>query len=438
MDTKDTKDVKTPGINFLKGPISLTHHVSTLYNKNVYVFGEDHQTDRICNNNKTAVLPHIFFDKVLKDNPDKVIDVFIEQPYNEDKVDINTDEFKTAEVQRLQKEKDDNNSMWNEVFGMPIDHKVITINDIPDRALVGRTSYFMPCFIKLKIGQCPYKNKRIHLTDVRQDIGYGFSFWLFMLGKELEKFLDEGVYDIDRNNKTKIKDDFHGTVGMLTHEGKGKEMCACGITCKSAHGVMAKCKDYRKTSRIDKNLNMIKDRSVAIKIFKYFNSAIESLGLTTKLLYQMLEYFDFIVDNYNASTDISGTESITDKVLLQQLSNADAKLKLISRVIAKYGVLLVDYYTITRMFREFKPKTQGQYSESPKDIMIYVGDAHARNYREFFKYMEFTETESTYAHLAELGTECVAFGVPNIGNNLPLPELYSCLDITKIKQPLFS
>jgi hypothetical protein len=142
----------------------------------------------------------------------------------------------------------------------------------------------------------------------------------------------------------------------------------------------------------------------------------------------MLEYVDFIVDNYNKSRDISGTESIADKVLLQQLSNADTKLRLISTILSDYGVLLVDYYTITRIFREFKPKTQGQYSESPKDIMIYVGNAHAENYREFFKYMEFTETESTYAQMH----------VPNVGNNLPLPELYSCLDITKIKQPLFS
>jgi hypothetical protein len=93
-----------------------------------------------------------------------------------------------------------------------------------------------------------------------------------------------------------------------------------------------------------------------------------------------------------------------------------------------------DAYLIARVFKDFdiNKKAYKGATHQPKrahNIIIYAGDAHAHNYRNFLSYVGFTEIDS-------------------IGINLQNPDPYPsstissmptfCLDMRSIKQPLFS
>jgi hypothetical protein len=83
----------------------------------------------------------------------------------------------------------------------------------------------------------------------------------------------------------------------------------------------------------------------------------------------------------------------------------------IGRVVAKYQSLVMDYYLIHRLFREFRI-IEGKYSEKPKHIIIYAGDAHSTRYSEFLTYIGFQKIQEV------------------VSEN-------QYLDISKFKQPFF-
>jgi hypothetical protein len=89
---------------------------------------------------------------------------------------------------------------------------------------------------------------------------------------------------------------------------------------------------------------------------------------------------------------------------------------------------VVDMYTITRLFKKFK-NVKNQ-PESPRNIILYVGDAHATRCRKFLKQLDFKIINETG-------------GIPydNPFNNKYYknsPEYNNCVDISNFKQPFFS
>lgn len=89
---------------------------------------------------------------------------------------------------------------------------------------------------------------------------------------------------------------------------------------------------------------------------------------------------------------------------------------------------VVDMYTITRLFKKFK-NVKNQ-PESPRNIILYVGDAHATRCRKFLKQLDFKIINETG-------------GIPydNPSNNKYYknsPEYNNCVDISNFKQPFFS
>jgi len=93
-----------------------------------------------------------------------------------------------------------------------------------------------------------------------------------------------------------------------------------------------------------------------------------------------------------------------------------------------------DVYLLARMFKDFdmsemEKKAYKGATDQPiraKNIIIYCGDIHATNYREFLKLRGFEEIEE---HMGDL-TEDIAYPIPNTPKN--------CIDMRNIKQPLFS
>jgi hypothetical protein len=83
--------------------------------------------------------------------------------------------------------------------------------------------------------------------------------------------------------------------------------------------------------------------------------------------------------------------------------------------LAKFLGCFMDLYLMLRMFRKFK-HIKYQYSSSPRNIIIYAGDWHSNNYRTLLKDLEFDTIFETKTY----------------------EELGSCIDIEKLKTPLFS
>jgi hypothetical protein len=74
------------------------------------------------------------------------------------------------------------------------------------------------------------------------------------------------------------------------------------------------------------------------------------------------------------------------------------------KFISALKICLMDYYTLARMFRKFR-RVKHTYSETPQDIILYVGDHHARNYRRVLSVLNFSKTHYVYSE-----TQCLDVG----------------------------
>jgi len=95
-----------------------------------------------------------------------------------------------------------------------------------------------------------------------------------------------------------------------------------------------------------------------------------------------------------------------------------------------------DAYLLARIFKDFNmdkidEKAYKGATNQPKrahNIIIYAGDAHSHNYREFLSYIGFTEIDSTGINLDN--PDPYLPSIPNKPKN--------CLDMRNIQQPFFS
>lgn len=89
----------------------------------------------------------------------------------------------------------------------------------------------------------------------------------------------------------------------------------------------------------------------------------------------------------------------------------------LSDVLTVIESLVMDIYTIARIFKEFDIKTQSNQPKDPNNIIIYCGNSHARNLRNIL--------EDLGSKLVNYETQC--------------SDRYEerCLDMRKFQQPLF-
>lgn len=94
-----------------------------------------------------------------------------------------------------------------------------------------------------------------------------------------------------------------------------------------------------------------------------------------------------------------------------------------------------DAYLLARVFKDFnmdemEEKAYKGATHQPKrahNIIIYAGDAHSNNYREFLSYIGFTEIDSSGIDLEKPNPYVHLFDKPK-----------NCLDMRNIQQPFFS
>ena len=119
----------------ISGIISLTQHSSSKYGKKIYVFGEYHSSKHKCSPKKGSIRFDKFVTKTLKQNPDKIIDIYTEE------------EFIKKSIHKKRKR-----AGWarDVDFGSSLDYF---------------TKTFENCLMVNK--KCKEKNVRVHYTDVR-------------------------------------------------------------------------------------------------------------------------------------------------------------------------------------------------------------------------------------------------------------------------------
>jgi len=206
---------------------------------------------------------------------------------------------------------------------------------------------YWECFCPDK-RDCFHKNVRFHYTDVR-------------ISRSTINFIRELSEKINILNFKQIRELF------LTDEGQkykklktGKDFLEYGL------------QQYSKF-KLSKQQENIPYPEIKIKLLEFLYSHLKDDFTINQLTYEGLIKIINNIERFE----------LTNKILADSL-----KTKLISRFIL-YEALFMDVYLISRMFRKFTSKNKNEYSESPKNIIIFVGNVHAERYREILKSLNF-------------------------------------------------
>ena len=122
--------------------------------------------------------------------------------------------------------------------------------------------------------------------------------------------------------------------------------------------------------------------------------------------------------------NILNYEKISEDIFLQSMDS-------LSLFLGTTMVIFADVYLIARLFKDFdmEKKKDKSYFDQPNrahNIIIYCGDKHANNYRNFLSSIGFHDIE----HTGDLTED------PRDSNANKTTR--NCLDMRKIKQPFFS
>jgi hypothetical protein len=223
---------------------------------------------------------------------------------------------------------------------------------------------------------CKYKNIRFHYSDIRSiPILFNFLLYYYYLLEILHKNVNNAQQYYELIDWVELN--------QLTKD-----------PMKYLESTKTKTKIHKQYSKLqypelEKEIENFY-KSIIIDLFRQYLH--EQFITSTKTILELDN------DLKNIEKRLEKSIEITTKVLLMGISR------------------LMDLYLVSRMFRKFK-NIKGRFSEPPTNIIVYVGEQHAENYRRFLDYLGFSKVSS------ESKNENKDF---------------QCLDVTKFKQPFFS
>jgi len=231
----------------IEGPISLTEFKSELLHKHIYLFGDEHTREGKC---KNSIRIDQFIEKIVLDNKDKTIDLFLELDFPNSGRDT-----------KYQIEKTDNN---------------ITYLPTPDYITdIFHKFYF--CFQHDK-KDCKYTNLRTHYTDIR--------------------YLGTNKYVVDYvNNVNNVYHTIQARKILRLYNKNDSKQAIKGIIAdglKILAVLPVKIEDMYKVAKVQKQLDNIKDKNLVDLIYKHFDNK-----LTSSLFNAEVEY-----KSYTEDTDI--------------------------------------------------------------------------------------------------------------------------------------
>ena len=225
--------------------------------------------------------------------------------------------------------------------------------------------YFKDC-LTVKKTNCRFKNLRIHYADIRFRNNDNI---LEKLYRTLGSLTQNNNYDIDSWRdylKLEFPSFWNNTLDYM----------------KEFENI------YQK-SKINKQILSIQDQEISNLLVSYIDN--EKIAK-----YEILKS---AVDNF------LGIKNLNTDEFREALNNIFNSLE-------AFIAILVDFYTLGRIFRDFIDKS------SPNYILVYAGNSHIDNIREILLELEFEIIESSY--------------------QLMESNLFQCIDISMFTQPFFS
>jgi hypothetical protein len=358
--------------DYIKWPITLTEHYSEKFGKHIYIFGDMHMNKIHCPPDerlKKSIDVIDFFARLPnleRDGEPLLIDYFFELPYK-DKL--------------YNREKSSRDSALNK----------ININ-------------FYKCLQREK-GDCQYKNVRMHYIDVRTIDVINDIMNLLLYNSYLKV-----IIQIFIRVKFELK-----LPELLIQEMEyfGINININNINYKQImKDILSRYKriDWKKIENLtelnsDKILDLLKinkqfDNIEYPQIYAHFKTFfLDKLEIFFKTALDK-DHIQFLKQSISMSID--------------DMSKNSKKIMEFEQDLLGNNVLL-DIYLTSRIFRAFKD------AESPKNIIVYVGDEHADMLRKFLKLPmnDFKEINSTRS------------------DNITKDMHMQCINISKFEQPFF-
>ena len=370
-----SKRVKKPIVEFIGGPKTLTIHWHPVYKKIIYIFGEWHANNMDCKTFKkdalTVPAEDYLYDLIL--STDVFLDIYIE-----------LESYKGVEY----------------LYEPYIPGRIDELFKKFRQCLQYNTRYDVSCQLA-----------RVHYFDIRNN--------------------NIGIYDMEENKinilwiRAKLQD-------ILINEKDNKDNCVSSLKfllkkypkittileqlvqddIKNVCEFMKK--QLAENIYIKKELDKIEDKELKIAILTFYGD------LISKEIIRIMPYIK---------------ESVI-KILNYKKELTDLLFKSMTYIELFFvGSMsyFADVYLLGRMFKDFdmsemEKKAYKGATDQPiraNNIIIYCGNNHAKNYRNFLKGIGFNKID----HSGDL-TEDVSKPIPKTPKN--------CLDMRNIKQPLFS
>jgi hypothetical protein len=347
--------------DYIKWPITLSEHYSEKFGKHIYIFGDMHVNRILC--------PP---DESLKKSTD-VINFFAQLP---------------------NLKRDGEPLLIDYYFELPYKDKFYKQREsVHDNALKNINVNFYKC-LQRKKEDCQYKNVRMHYIDVRTIDVIDEIMNLLLYNSYLKVLIN--IFEIIKDGK---KPEFpNSLIQDMDYFGIDKNI--------SINDRQIMTDILFRYNRIDwkkiENLTELSNEKILdlLKINKQFDN-IEYPQIyahfKTFFLEKLERFFKTVLDKDHINfLKKSIFMSIID------ISKNYIKIRKFEQDLLANDVLL-DIYLTSRIFRAFKD------AESPKNIIVYVGDKHANMLRKFLKLPmnDFEEINSTKSSYLTIDMQCI-------------------------------
>lgn len=383
--------------NFITPIKSISYHTSTKYSKQIYIFGETHGSLETCKTNKCNV-----YDFIVNNitNIPKFIDVFLEIAYV--------------------------------TKGTKIEYS-------PGQNILHKFAYdFNNCLISEK-EQCKYKNIRFHYSDIRQTrdktlplLIIMFIYYFLPLNKSINTNYTDLLKTLQDFKTFLIKPEHKSNIDYFNNSLKSHDEFRIYILKTFNRYKLEKQQNEIPYPEVKEMLlQYLKDKISMVKNLQDFNTnnilrIIKNIEKYKSTLISMSNkdlYVNELVKGLTTEEIKNLTTGEMEKLILKEAKkqkyvseNILELTKIIVNYIISISMPIMDVYLFARMFRNFK-NVKYKYSEQAKYIVVYVGDEHAINYRELLNRLNFKEEFHKVSNYEK--------------------EDF-CIDISKLKQPLFT
>lgn len=382
------KDIQLP--RYIAGPYHLTKHIKNLDNNlplTIYTFGEIHKTYTDCPD---------------EDNQRKIIPNDMESTDKNDKNVLSITKYLDKLIQNTNCFLDIYIETPHLVQGT---YKYKSFTD--DYQLYILTKYFKQC-IELPTRKLVEKcnTARFHYIDIRniEDINnklFSFlkitrAFFIDLQDANDSGYLiNDDMYIFIQENKQNLND----MLSIIYNKSNTKSNTKSNINSNNYKNLYLFLVNQLTENKIVKKEleKSYMKKEITNFINNKFKQEIENLAPILDSQKNILNYMENLDD--------------IDDTFYDNLY----KIYLVMTISESY---IMDAYTLSRIFKQFNV-TDKQQPEKPYNILIYAGDEHCQRYREFFDSIKSKQVEES-------------------GIFRKTDEYSNCLDMRKIKQPIFN